>query len=76
MRGNGVVCMQYAITHPLQRQIPLRVYLYVELAPLGHYMSKLGLPYESCTLVWTKKLDKYSSVYPSIPTKKVWTFWN
>ena len=36
----------------------------------GH-MSKLGLPYVPCTLIWTKKsLDNYSSVYPTYLPKK------
>ena len=34
-------------------------------------MSKLGLPYVPCTLIWTKEsLDKYSSVYPTYLPKK------
>ena len=34
-------------------------------------MSKLGVPYLPCSLVWTKmNLDKYSSVYPTYLPKK------
>ena len=46
-----------------------------KLRKFGH-MSKLGVPYLPCSLVWTKmNLDKYSSVYPTYLPKKVWTFW-
>ena len=39
-------------------------------------MSKLGLPYVPCTLIWTNKnLDKYSSVYPTYLFKKFRHFW-
>ena len=34
-------------------------------------MSKLGVPYVPCSLVWTKiSLDKHSSVYPTCLPKK------
>ena len=41
-----------------------------KLRKFGH-MSKLGVPYLPCSLVWTKmNLDKYSSVYPTYLPKK------
>ena len=46
------------------------------LQNFGH-MSKLGLPYVPCTLTRTQKsLDKYSSVYATLHTQKIWAFWN
>ena len=34
-------------------------------------MSKLGVPYLPCSLVWTKiSLDKHSSIYPTYLPKK------
>ena len=41
-----------------------------KIRKFGH-MSKLGVPYLPCSLVWTKmNLDKYSSVYPTYLPKK------
>ena len=41
-----------------------------KLQKFGH-MSKLGVPYLPCSLVWTKiNLDKHSSVYPTYLPKK------
>ena len=41
-----------------------------KLRKFGH-MSKLGVPYLPCSLVWTKiSLEKYSSVYPTYLPKK------
>ena len=40
-------------------------------------MSKLGLSYVLCTLLWTKKkLDKYSSIYPTYIPRKFALFSN
>ena len=47
-----------------------------KLRNFGH-MSKVGLPYLPCTLVWTKiSLDKHSSVYPTYLSKKFGHFGN
>ena len=46
-----------------------------KLQKFGHIMSKFGVPYLPCSLVWTKiSLDKYSSVYPTYLPKKFGQF--
>ena len=48
----------------------LRREIQKKLRKFGH-MSKLGVPYLPCSLVWTKiSLDKHSSVYPTYLPKK------
>ena len=46
-----------------------------KLQNFGH-MSKIGLPYVPCTLIWTKKkVGQVLFCLPYLPTQKVWTFW-